>query len=106
MPPDPDDPWKGVFEGDLVVFSSWIDNSGTGDGGTPITSTLYNSVRFVGQEHVELRVNEDGESWHDILVDLLSISSSKTTNHNNNIFDFPMKVLKMTNYNAATLKAV
>lgn len=111
IPPDPDDPWRGMFEGDLVVFSSssWGDIGGgggsTGDAGTLI-STLYDSVRFVGREHVELRVNEDGESWYDILVDLLSISSSKSTTNVYNTIDFPIKVLEMTNYNAATLKAV
>ena len=116
VPPDPDDPWKGMFEGDLVVFASLVvDNTNDGSSstagddydGTGISSYLYNHVRFVGPEHVELHVNEDGESWYDILVDLLSISSSSSsTNMNNNTFDFPIKVLEMINYNAATLKAV
>jgi hypothetical protein len=50
VPPDPDDPWKGMFEGDLVVFASLVvdntndgSNSTAGDDydGTGISTYLY-----------------------------------------------------------------
>ena len=54
----PAGPFKGVREGDVVVFP-------------PDVGNMFESVRFVGQKSAVLMAR-DGEAWHEVIVPLMS----------------------------------
>jgi hypothetical protein len=80
-------PWKGIFEGDLVVFPPSASRG--------INTTMFESIRFAGREYANL-VHRDGESWHEVLVPLISSGYDRP--------EFPSIIVAMAEYRDLSLR--
>jgi hypothetical protein len=85
----PEGPWRGMLEGDIVVFPS----AAPPDVG--FKWNIFESVRFVGQESAVL-VARDGEAWHEVVVPLMSAGFSFP--------EFPSLVVSYAEHRGMTLR--